>query len=486
MSVTFIPLEYDVKELELAIALIDDETQEKIPDVSYNLKILDGQSNLILDTLVYTPEDETIIKIIPDAQASELSIVGTESYDGEKWNTSKDNKLQISGPIFQHGGLYQIIANVLSISEQNIPLTEANELKTLVTIGEFIPFEISYKDNSYDLTFATYYDKITEFKFDEKTNSVTAEMPFNWDDEHIKKIPFVHGEYYIPKTLDIFESHDIITTINGKEAPTMIDWSQKEEIVVHYLYHTKKLLKMAQDQSGEDLNRIVFGITSGEPKDSETARNSLHQDTEGKMIKMSSKNDWKLYFWWEPEGTLTSNNEITFNIMFHDPETDVMVKDVTYDFEIYQDGKLVESRPNSHTFSGHELQDFTFSKDGNVVVEIKNINGVNTGNSFEFKVASIINDDVISQSLIPQWVKNSAGWWAKKQINDKDFVSGIQFMIKQDIIKVPLSEKTSSAKSSEIPEWIRNNAKWWSDNQIDDQTFIQGIQYLVKQGIIIV
>ncbi len=35
-----------------------------------------------------------------------------------------------------------------------------------------------------------------------------------------------------------------------------------------------------------------------------------------------------------------------------------------------------------------------------------------------------------------------------------------------------------------LPEWIKNNAGWWADGIIDDKTFVQGIEYLVKNGII--
>ena len=36
----------------------------------------------------------------------------------------------------------------------------------------------------------------------------------------------------------------------------------------------------------------------------------------------------------------------------------------------------------------------------------------------------------------------------------------------------------------EIPKWIRDNAKWWSEGLITDQDYIQGLQYLIKQGIL--
>ena len=35
-----------------------------------------------------------------------------------------------------------------------------------------------------------------------------------------------------------------------------------------------------------------------------------------------------------------------------------------------------------------------------------------------------------------------------------------------------------------IPTWIKTNAGWWADGTIDDTTFITGIEFLVKEGII--
>jgi len=34
-----------------------------------------------------------------------------------------------------------------------------------------------------------------------------------------------------------------------------------------------------------------------------------------------------------------------------------------------------------------------------------------------------------------------------------------------------------------VPAWVKNNAGWWADDSIDDNSFVQGIQYLIKEGI---
>ena len=39
------------------------------------------------------------------------------------------------------------------------------------------------------------------------------------------------------------------------------------------------------------------------------------------------------------------------------------------------------------------------------------------------------------------------------------------------------------AQDSEIPSWIKNNAGWWADGQIDDGSFVSGLQWLISNGI---
>ena len=83
---------------------------------------------------------------------------------------------------------------------------------------------------------------------------------------------------------------------------------------------------------------------------------------------------------------------------------------------------------------------------------------------------------------VPDWVKNTAGWWADDKISVTEFVNAIEFLVKENIIQVNVSQ--TSGTSQGVPDWIKNNAGWWADGQIDDNSFVSGIQYLVKVGII--
>ena len=83
---------------------------------------------------------------------------------------------------------------------------------------------------------------------------------------------------------------------------------------------------------------------------------------------------------------------------------------------------------------------------------------------------------------IPNWIRNNAKWWSTNQIPDQDFTKGLEYLIKQGIMKIPPTSKSSTA--TEIPKWIKNNAAWWAEGKISDNDFIQGIQWLVSNGII--
>jgi len=43
---------------------------------------------------------------------------------------------------------------------------------------------------------------------------------------------------------------------------------------------------------------------------------------------------------------------------------------------------------------------------------------------------------------------------------------------------------TASAQSSMVPEWVKNNAKWWAEGSISESDYITSLEYLISNGII--
>ena len=96
---------------------------------------------------------------------------------------------------------------------------------------------------------------------------------------------------------------------------------------------------------------------------------------------------------------------------------------------------------------------------------------------------TIIQYAFAEESKIPEWIKNTAGWWAQGQIEDSDFIKSMEFLINQGIVHVPITT-VSEQKSDSVPSWVKNNAGWWAADLISDSDFVNGIQFMIGTGII--
>ena len=86
---------------------------------------------------------------------------------------------------------------------------------------------------------------------------------------------------------------------------------------------------------------------------------------------------------------------------------------------------------------------------------------------------------------LPPWIKDLAKMWVTDRISGKEFSVAIEYMINNEIIKIPYTE-SDDVSATTIPEWVKNNARWWAVGAINDTEFTLALQYLVKTGIITV
>ena len=85
---------------------------------------------------------------------------------------------------------------------------------------------------------------------------------------------------------------------------------------------------------------------------------------------------------------------------------------------------------------------------------------------------------------LPFWIKDLAKMWINEPlVTDKDFARALEYLIQVEIIKIPYAEPGGETEST-IPEWVKNNAGWWIEGKISDTEFTMALQYLVKVGII--
>ena len=102
----------------------------------------------------------------------------------------------------------------------------------------------------------------------------------------------------------------------------------------------------------------------------------------------------------------------------------------------------------------------------------------------------LVPNSSAQDAQIPSWIQNVAGWWASGDISETEFLTGIEYLINNNIIlldHVPCNyaiESQTISPSKSVPDWIKNNANWWSENLIDDIDFFNGLQYLIEHKII--
>ncbi len=569
-------LEGNEDQIEFDLTTINDDTQQVVSGVEYKIEIFDSDDNLLVEFDAFSPDEKLKTLIIP-SQNSDFS---GETAENGSWLASNQSPLTMEAPVFLEGGLVDINITILSIDSQPVSGNETT-FQIMFTMGEFIPFSTEIDEKNHDLMFATYFDKIEQFHYDENNKRLTAQMPFDWDEDFIKSIPFVHAEYYIPKTVDIFEKHEILLTVNDMSYFGTIDRSGDDEIVVHFLLSSSKLLKMIDQIPSDNNDKMIFGIESGNKRDVQKKDASL--EAGDKVIVLSSEEDWKFHLTLTPKGKINPEKDITLHIEFRDPVTNTIIQQNVYDLDVFLNGKIIESMKGLEAPDGTDSVRINFDETGAVIARISNVNNYDTTGEFSFKVAEPIEElggdyvvdigegtylpgcetddscylpsslniqpnqvvlwdnkdnsahtvtsgspDVGSTGIfdsgiiaggekfvfkfeengefdyyctlhpwmvgtifvgesklaVPEWIKNNAGWWAEGAIDDTAFVQGIQFLIKEGILKIPATTQGEGTGPNEIPAWIKNNAGWWAEGAIDDTAFVQGIQFLITNGIL--
>ena len=61
-------------------------------------------------------------------------------------------------------------------------------------------------------------------------------------------------------------------------------------------------------------------------------------------------------------------------------------------------------------------------------------------------------------------------------------ISSPAFPTSNNVMTIPPTEQ-GTGSDDVIPGWIKNNAEWWADGQIDDGSFVSGLQWLISNGI---
>ena len=303
-------------------------------------------------------------------------------------------------------------------------------------------------------------------------------MPFNWSFDNINQTSVVHEEITIPKTfgdLMVSSFQPMVNDLELSEYAITLDGFSEKTRIIHMILNQNELFSLSKNNKIQDEMRFLL-------KPSEVY---LPLET------VTGNGQFRITLDWEPRD-IKSGSKTTFYFDL----TDVFLRNrpvtVSYDVSIIHEGKEIFTQSGTSTGSKEEsnMIEFVIPEDvtGPITVQFDNLDGNSLARVGMPVVVNRINgqpQNGISEEIsIPEWVRNNAQWWSQNQISDNDFASGIEFLIKEDIIRVPTTSDGPKSEDTVIPDWVRNNAGWWSEGVISDKEFANGLQYLIKNGII--
>jgi len=123
-------------------------------------------------------------------------------------------------------------------------------------------------------------------------------------------------------------------------------------------------------------------------------------------------------------------------ISFLKPDTERIQQHIDYRVSVTNDGDYVFGPMSRllHTSPGSITIPVQFSENGSHIVHIE-VEGI-LFQPIPLETATLTINVGQTETSIPGWIKNNAGWWADGQIDDGSFVSGLQWLISNGIMKI--------------------------------------------------
>ncbi len=510
----------DIDYVNMQVRFFDTLTDENLDKVTYRVELWQS-GELLARNLFYDNDGRLDIKINPklgcDAEPIETCTIygGSEHVSApgalfvqgaECTNDNLDicGRPSMTGPLFVQGGLYKIIVDIEAATSPRIVLAERLSYETFVSIAQEQDFFLKTANAEVPVVIKTYYDEVDNFAFDTSDNSISFDMPFDWSPDYVDLVQVVHEEIRVPKSFAPYaEGKQFKGFVNGVEIDQRAllndPYTSDNSSIIHFLISKNELVKINEKLGSDnfDNKKIDFKLVPLDKVERSSTEFYL-VDTKNYEKTLTTVNiSW--------DGKYGANQDVPFEFTFFDEDRN-LIKDVRYAYvaldefenEIARYNGDDPENPGILSTEGINIQNIYIPSESPIRFDIlvygtgldynpkysgigSTIIELGPGSPIESTIPK--ESEILETPSIPSWIKNNAGWWADGTIDDQSFIQGIQFLVKENILKIPSTTQGTSS-GNEVPSWVKNNAGWWADGTIDDSAFIQGIQFLIKEGIL--
>jgi hypothetical protein len=457
----------DLDSANMQIRFFDTVTDENLDKVTYRIEVWQS-GELLARNLFYDMDGRLDVKIKPQAECNEINLHECSIYGGSEHvsapgalyvfgedctdeNLDICGRPSITGPIFVKGGLYKIRVDIEAATSPTTVLANLLSYETFVSVAQEQNFSFQTANaEEIPVTIKTYYDDVDNFKFDKSDNSISFDMPFDWSPDYVNLVQVVHEEVRVPKTFAPYaEGKQFKGYVNGVEIDQRAllndPYSYDDTNIVHFLITQNDLEKINKTLGPSNYDNLKMDLKLVPL--AETSKSStefyLVDTTNYEKVPTTVNISW--------DGKYGADQEIPFEFTFFDNNRD-LIKDVKYayvvldefDNEIARNDGTDSVNPGIVSIEGIDIQNIYVPSQGQIRVDILVFGtGFNYDPTYAGIGSAIIEigpgtpttPSVPEKEPIPSWIKNNAEWWAAGQIDDDSFVQGIQYLIKEDVLK---------------------------------------------------
>ena len=376
LSVTVeMPMYFENEQEQLTITATENTSGETAKNVTFLIGLFHG-NEMIFRNYFFADDGILPIKIIP-TQDEKITIHGQQDSLLGAWHGTDSNPVEITGPLFESGGLYTFEIEIRTIDEPTNIIENSGIYNADLSIVDSVTFMQKDSENN-DVKFGlkSYFDSVSNFVYDHNTKEIQFEMPFDWSEKQMSHVSVVHVETHFPKDFTEFLSPSYSGYANGielfKSSVSVDDYTEEDERIVHFvlLQDHLRFLKNEMRNSGESLpDNIVFTLSTSE-------------EIAFPLEAYTKSEDFKVNLSWDP---LEVEPEVSTNFIFtiRDARTNDPLRSSDYTFVIIQKGNEIY-RITGLAQVGGEFEKFTFAEDqtGPTIIKFENIR--NTGQETEF------------------------------------------------------------------------------------------------------
>jgi predicted secreted protein with PEFG-CTERM motif len=336
---------------------------------------------MIFRNYFFTDNGVLPIKVKP-TQEDKITFHGEQDSLLGAWHGTESNPIEITGPLFESGGLYNFEIEVRTIDEPTNIIENSGVYNADLTIVEIVPFmQKDAENNDVNFRVKSYFDAVSNFMYDPVAKEIKMEMPFDWSEKQMSHVSVVHVESHFPKDFLEFFAPSYSGYVNGielfKSSVSVDDYTEEDERIVHFvlLQDHLRFLKNEMKKNDQPLpDNIVFTL-------------SLSDGIAFPLEAYTKSEDFKINLSWDP---LEVQPDVPTNFIFtiRDGRTNEPLRSSDYTFVIIQNGNEIY-RTTGLAQVGGEFEKFIFTEEQTGPTTIKFENIRNTGQETEFTLVVV-------------------------------------------------------------------------------------------------